>query len=174
MIKIDSLIREHDPVCPSLDTRQQKSVHFPRRLLPLPAAAPAASGSRGAGLRRAQSAVRRVGWDVDLPLLDLTASLRGQVLDLLLRLQVKHHVSQLLLQLLYRRVFTLTCGEKIRRSASLHRILNPLNHFIYVSEPPASADTEYDTNPSFAFSTSAEKCVGQAFCDVTEGGRQGS
>ena len=54
------------------------------------------------------SGVGGVGADIDLPLLDLVPCLRGQVLYLLLGLQVKHDISQLLLQLCYGRILPLT------------------------------------------------------------------
>lgn len=83
--------------------------------LPLPApASPSPAGGRAAGSPRAQSAVRRAGPDVDLSFLDFAASLRGQVFDLLLRLQIKHHVSQLLLQLSDRHVLTVACRKHSR------------------------------------------------------------
>ena len=54
------------------------------------------------------SGVGGIGADVDLPLLDLVPCLRGQVLYLLLGLQVKHDISQLLLQLCYGCILPLT------------------------------------------------------------------
>lgn len=74
------------------------------RLLPLSAPASPASARGRAG----SCAVCRAGCDVDLSLLDLTASLWREVLNLLLSLQIKHHVSQLLLQLCYCPVLTFT------------------------------------------------------------------
>lgn len=80
-------------------------------LLPLPAPASPAPARGGAGSCWAQSAVWRAGSDVDLSLLDLTASLRRKVFDLLLRLQIKHDVSQLLLQLSDRHVLQIACRK---------------------------------------------------------------
>lgn len=76
-------------------------------LLPLPAPAPPAPA--GGGARRVP--VRRAGRDVDLSVLDLAASLGGQLLDLLLRLQIEHDVSQLLLQLGDDGVLTVSCRK---------------------------------------------------------------
>lgn len=90
--------------------------HF---LLPLPAAAPPSSARGGAGPRRAQGAVPRAGSDVDLSLLDLAASLRRQVFNLLLRLQVKHHVSELLLQLRDGLVLMIACSRNTNEEEEL-------------------------------------------------------
>lgn len=81
------------------------------RLLPLPAPAPPAPSGGGLG---PGAALRGAGPDVDLPLLDLAAGLRQQVLDLLLRFQVEHHVPELLLQLFYRHVLQISCREEGR------------------------------------------------------------
>lgn len=74
----------------------------PSTLLPPPAPASAAPAGGGACGGR----VRGAGGDVDLSVLDLAASLGRQLLDLLLRLQIEHDVSELLLQLRDDGVFT--------------------------------------------------------------------
>lgn len=76
----------------------------PSALLPLPAPAPAASAGASSS-----AALRWAGCYVDLSLLDLAAGLWQQVLDLLLRFQVEHHVSELLLQLLDGCVLQMAC-----------------------------------------------------------------
>lgn len=88
--------------CPS----QRSTASEPRsRLLPLPASASPAPSGGGSGTG---GVLVGPGRDVDLSLLDLAAGLRQQVLDLLLRLQVEHHVPELLLQLFYRHVLQVT------------------------------------------------------------------
>lgn len=107
--------------------KQQFFYHVPvrlLRLLPLPAPAPPAPSGGGLGPGPGPrpgpgAALRGAGPDVDLPLLDLAAGLRQQVLDLLLRFQVEHHVPELLLQLFYRHVLQITCSEKGRRFGSV-------------------------------------------------------
>lgn len=99
--------------------KQQFFYHVPVsivRLLPLPAPAPPASSGGGPG---AGAALRGAGRDVDLSLLDLAAGLRQQVLDLLLRLQVEHHVPELLLQIFYGHVLQIPCREKRRGFGSV-------------------------------------------------------
>lgn len=93
-------------MCPQVsesDSFQYDPVDM-RRLLPPPTPSSPASARGGACSGGAHPAVRGVGCNVDLPLLDFAASFGWQVFDLLLRLQIKHHVSELLLELSYRHV----------------------------------------------------------------------
>lgn len=92
-------------------TRSHGLENFPAGLgpclLPLPAAA--SPGPTRGGARSIR--VRLAGRDVDLPVLDFAASFGGQLFDLLLRLQIKHHVSELLLQLGYYHVLSVRCSR---------------------------------------------------------------
>lgn len=109
------LVNHKDTGKPSQSEKQQFFSHVPVSvigLLPLPASASPASAGRGPG---SNAALRWAGGYVDLSLLDLAAGLWQQVLDLLLRFQVEHHVSELLLQLLYRHVLHIACRTNRRR-----------------------------------------------------------
>lgn len=114
-----SLLVNHNDRRGSQSEKQQFSSHLPFRslsLLPLPASASAASGG-GPG---SSAALRWAGCYVDLSLLDLAAGLWQQVLDLLLRFQVEHHVSELLLQLLYGRVLQVACRTTVAIGLASH------------------------------------------------------
>lgn len=89
-------------------------------LLPLPAPASPSTTRGGAGPRGVQI-VRRPAQDADLSLLDFTARLRRQLFNFLLRLQIKHDVSELLLQLGDHGVLTFSCrGQKDETTRQSH------------------------------------------------------
>lgn len=114
-ISFSYLFHHTDTGKPFQSEKQQFFSHVPVSLiglLPLPASASPASAGRGPG---SSAALRWAGGYVDLSLLDLAAGLWQQVLDLLLRFQVEHHVSELLLQLLDHHVLHIACRTNRRR-----------------------------------------------------------